>query len=333
MFLKKLLSFGDKMTKILTRNTKLQDSKLETMALRIAKESPQLKDLNQEQLEQIAKIVITQRLTDKMNEMSNIADIDYRMEKEIFLKVSSKTNSMETKGLYREALTKLEKYCKKNDLNILSLNYAQLDDYIYSLEGSPNSKRLWIAGISAFYAFLERRYSSVKNPVRGTKARPASKPVKEIEIPEDHELPIILNNVNEIEKLAIYIMAYRGLRVGALHGMKVWGEGYQTVSKGKAIHGRFSDEIMLMIRTSDLDNKTPFAGYTTNALKIRVLRAMQKLQKQGFIKSAYSAHDFRHYFAVSEYKVDKNIYKLSKLLDHSNIAITETYLRSIKIDV
>jgi integrase len=321
------------MNKIVAKNTKLQESNIEAMALRIARTSPKLKDLNQEQLEQIAKIVITKKLTDKMEEMASIADIDFKMEKTIFLTVSSKTNSRETRGLYREAITKLEKYCKKNDLNILSLNYAQIDDYIYSLGGSPNSKRLWIAGISAFYSFLERRYTAIKNPIRGTKARPTSKPVKEIEIPEDYELPIILNNVNEVEKLAIYIMAYRGLRVGALNRMKIWGEGYQTVSKGKAIHGKFSDDIMLMIRMSNFDNKTPFAGYTTNAIKLRVLRAMQKLQKQGFIKSAYSAHDFRHYFAISEYKVDKDIYKLSKLLDHSNIAITETYLRSMKFDV
>jgi integrase len=321
------------MTKAIAKKTKLENDKVEMMALRIAKESPELKDLNQEQLEQIAKIVMTQRLSNEMNEKANIASIDYKKEKSIFLMTSSKTASKYTKGAYFEALDKLEKFCKKNDLNILSLNYAQADNFIYSLVGSPNSKRLVIAGISAFYAYLERRHSVIKNPIRGTKARPVSKPVKEIEIPEDHEMPIILNNINEFEKLAVYIMAYRGLRVGALNNLKVWGNGYQAISKGKSIYGTFSNDILNMIKHSDFDNKTPFAGYTTNAIKLRVLRATQKLQKEGIIKSAYSAHDFRHYFAVSEYKIDKDIYKLSKLLDHSNIAITETYLRSFKIAV
>ena len=49
--------------------------------------------------------------------------------------------------------------------------------------------------------------------------------------------------------------------------------------------------------------------------------------------AAYSAHDFRHYFAVSEYLKDKDIYKLSKLLDHSNISVTEGYLKGLKIAV
>jgi integrase/recombinase XerD len=58
-----------------------------------------------------------------------------------------------------------------------------------------------------------------------------------------------------------------------------------------------------------------------------------RLQKEGKINAAYSAHDFRHYFAVSEYQKDKDIYKLSKLLDHTNISITETYLKSLKIEI
>jgi site-specific recombinase XerD len=82
-----------------------------------------------------------------------------------------------------------------------------------------------------------------------------------------------------------------------------------------------------------LNNKTPFSSISTNALKLRVWRATKKLYEKGLIKDAYSAHDFRHYFAVSEYKKDKDIYKLSKLLDHTNITITQNYLRSMKIAV
>jgi site-specific recombinase XerD len=82
-----------------------------------------------------------------------------------------------------------------------------------------------------------------------------------------------------------------------------------------------------------LDKNTPFSSLTTNALKLRIYRATMKLQKQGKIKSAYSAHDFRHFYAISEYQKDKDIYKLSKLLDHSNIAITESYLKSLKFAI
>ncbi|GHU12497.1 hypothetical protein FACS1894161_0860 [Spirochaetia bacterium] len=180
---------------------------------------------------------------------------------------------------------------------------------------------------------MERRYSVIKNPIRGTKARPGVKTVKEIEIPNDIEMFTILNELPELEKMAVYIMAYRGLRVGALNKLKVWGVKYQSYSKGKNIYGEFPIEVIANIKSSELNNKTPFETLTTNALKLRIYRQTLKLQKQGKINAAYSAHDFRHYFAVSEYHKDKDIYKLSKMLDHTNISITENYLKTLKIDI
>lgn len=45
-----------------------------------------------------------------------------------------------------------------------------------------------------------------------------------------------------------------------------------------------------------------------------------------------SIHAFRHYFSQSYIESGRNIYHLSKMLGHSNISVTENYLRSIKID-
>jgi integrase len=109
------------------------------------------------------------------------------------------------------------------------------------------------------------------------------------------------------------------------------GPKYQSYSKGKNIYGEFSIEVIANIKQSDLNNKTPFQRLTTNALKLRIYRQTMKLRNQGKISAAYSAYDFRHYFAVSEYKKDRDIYKLSKLLDHTNISITENYLKCLKI--
>ena len=46
------------------------------------------------------------------------------------------------------------------------------------------------------------------------------------EIPTEIELFTILNELPELEKMAVYIMTYRGLRVGALNKLKVWGNKY-----------------------------------------------------------------------------------------------------------
>ena len=310
-----------------------KNNEVEKIALKIANESPVLNDLTPEQLEQIAKIVITQNLTNELNNKAKIANIDYKKEKTIFLMQVSKSGSEYTQSSYFKAIKELERYTKKNNINILQLTPGQADDFIYSLEGSPNSKNLIIAGVSSFYSYLERRYSVIKNPIRGTKARPEKKAVKEIEVPNETELFTILNELPELEKMAVYIMAFRGLRVGALKELKILGNKYQSHSKGKDIFGEFPIEVITNIKGSDLFNKTPFQSLTTNALKLRIYRQTSKLHNAGKIQSAYSAHDFRHYFAVSEYQKDKDIYKLSKLLDHTNIAITETYLRSLKIAI
>jgi len=306
---------------------------LENMVLKLAEESPELNDLNIEQLEQIAKIVITQNLTNEMSDKVKLAKIDYKKEKTIFIMQSSRTGSDYTQTCYYKAIRKLEKYTEKFGYNILQLTAKQADDFIYSLSGSPNSKNLVIAGISSFYSYLERRYTVIKNPFRGTKARPVKKAVREIEVPNEIELFTILNNLPELEKMAVSVMAYRGLRVGALQKLNIWGCKYQSVSKGKMIYGEFPVEVVVNIKGSDLNNRSPFNRYSTNALKLRVYRQTQKLHKEGKIQAAYSAHDFRHFFAVQEYLKDKDIYRVSKLLDHNNISITEGYLKSLKVEI
>ena len=319
--------------KITNGLTEYKNNAVETMALKIAKESPELNDLTAEQLEQIAKIVITQNLTNELNNKAKIANINYKQEKSLFIMMSSRTGSEYTQISYLKALKELERYTKKNGINILQLTPGQADEFIYSLNGSPNSKNLIIAGVSSFYSYLERKYSVIKNPVRGTRARPARKAVKEIEIPNEMDLITILNSMPELEKMAVYIMAYRGLRVGALKELKIWGSKYQSYSKGKSIFGEFPIEVIANIKNTELNNKTPFSKLSTNALKLRIYRQTMRLYKEGKIQSAYSAHDFRHYFAITEYEKDRDIYKLSKLLDHTNISITEMYLKGLKIAV
>jgi integrase len=310
---------------------KYNEQNIETMARTIARARPGLADLTHDQLEQIARIVITQRLTNELNQKVNIADIDLKVEKGVFLKQVGHCGSQGTRGVYLRAIRKLENYCLKMNINILLMTYKEADDFIYSLEGASSTKRLVVAAISSFYTFLERRYEAIRNPVRGTKARPPKKAVKELVVPDDDDMIFILDKLPELERLAVFIMADRGLRVGALKNLKIWGTHYTTTSKGKNIEGEFSDTVLMQIRTSELNNKTPFENISTNALKLRIYRSTKKLYEQGIIKGAYSAHDFRHYFAIAQYKQDKDIYKLSQLLDHTSIAVTENYLRGLKI--
>jgi integrase len=56
---------------------------------------------------------------------------------------------------------------------------------------------------------------------------------------------------------------------------------------------------------------------------------MGRLVSEGKLGERYSCHDFRHYFAVREYSKDKDIWRVSRLLGHNGIAVTEKYLKAL----
>jgi site-specific recombinase XerD len=58
-------------------------------------------------------------------------------------------------------------------------------------------------------------------------------------------------------------------------------------------------------------------------------RITRRLAATGEIAHAYSVHDLRHFYAVSEYRKDKDIYRVCKLLNHSDVKTTMKYLVSI----
>ena len=262
----------------------------------------------------------------------HIANFNYRVERDIFLLLVCNRH---TKSAYEKAIRELEKYAKKHEINPLLMTNAQADDFINSLNNSPNSIRSKISAISSFYSFLEKygKLPAKKNPIKGTRARPQRKAVKEIVIPTDGEMGLILSNVPDLESIAICIMAYRGLRVGVLTGLWICGISYHFVSMGKYIFGMFLLDTHLNLILSKLDNQTPLKGMTTNAIRKRVYKATKKLKDKGVIGNAYSADDFRHYFAISQYRENKNISMLSKLLYHTSISTTKRYLQSLKLEV
>ena len=321
------------MNEIAQRVTATPAASVQDMALRIAREAPTLADLNGEQLEQIARMVMTQRLTTELNTAANLAGIDYNAEREIFLNNAGRTGSKHTRRGYSKALERLEAYAERAHISPLELAPARADDFIYSIKGNAAaaSIRRDVAACSSFFTWLERRHEGIKNPFRGTKARPAEKTVKELTIPKNAaEVKKLIAALPDYEAAAVSVMAFRGLRIGALPGMEITGSRYKTRSKGKSISGELPDNVMAAIKKANApDKRKPFSGITEEALARRIEYHIGKLHEAGKIKAAYSCHDFRHFFAVTEYRKDKDIKRVQKLLDHSGIQITDRYLRSI----
>jgi site-specific recombinase XerD len=260
-----------------------------------------------------------------------LAGIDYSAEKETFLTNAGKTQSRHTQTAYRIALSRLDAWASRQKIKPLELSPSQADDFIYSLRGerASSSIRLDISAASSFYTWLERRHSGIKNPFRGTKARPAKKAVKKIEIPTAPEVEEMIGELPADLAAAIAVMAHRGLRAGALQTLAVSGDRFTAHSKGKDIAGELPSAALEKIKKAGLPLRGPFTGELPNTLEKRLARAIEKLYKSGEIKAAYSAHDFRHFYAISEYRKDKDIHRVSKLLGHASIQVTENYLKGL----
>jgi site-specific recombinase XerD len=322
------------MNAIAARVTGIPAANVHDMAMRIAREAPTLADLNVDQLEQIARMVMTQRLTTELNTAVTLAGINYQTERETFLANAGSTDSKHTRRSYRSALARLEVYAERAHISPLELTPARADDFIYSLKGeaAAASIRRDIAACSSFFTWLERRHEGIKNPFRGTKARPAQKTEKDLVIPNAAEVKKIIDALPAYEAAAVSVMAFRGLRIGGLPGMEINGDRFKTRSKGKDISGELPGKALTAIKTADIaDKRRPFAGITQEALARRIEYHIGKLHKNGKIKSAYSCHDFRHFYAVTEYRKDKDIKRVQGLLFHSGIQITDRYLRGLGV--
>jgi site-specific recombinase XerD len=330
---------GEEMNAIAKRVTGTPAANAQEMALRIKQEAPTLADLNPDQLEQIARMVMAQRLTAELNTAVDLAGVDWNKERETFL---SDAKSKHTRRAYAASLGRLETWASREGLNPLNLTVANADQFIRSLkeEGrAAASTRRDIAAVSAFYTWMERYHSAVKNPVRGTRLRPPNENKKDIDVPTPKEYKAIIAAMPPIEKAMIATLAGRGLRAGALPTLELKGGKYHGKSKGKPLRENGTSGITLppesldAIKAAGLEPKKPFAGYSDSAIERRVNRHIGELYRAGKIRAAYSAHDFRHYFAVQEYKKDKDILRVSRLLNHAGIQITQRYLRSIGIEL
>ncbi|TVL62698.1 tyrosine-type recombinase/integrase [Brachyspira hyodysenteriae] len=292
--------------------------------------------ISQEQAELLYKQANYLNILDYMKEEQLIKQIDYETEKENFFKQCSKTKSNHTKRQYKNGLNKLEEYCKMNNKNILFIKAREADDFITEVNSSELSNlsiRALVSSCSSFFSFLERRYPFIKNPFRGTKTRPPVKNKKRLEVPTKKEIELIIKDISDpLIKVAIIFIMECGVRVGALPKLEIRNNKYYSYSKGKEISWKVTDKVIKLLKQNNLSFNNPFKNKSSEVIRNIFYRSSKRLYNQGKIKAAYSIHDIRHYFAVTLYKQTKDIELIRQALNHSSIAITGIYLKSLEIE-
>lgn len=292
--------------------------------------------ITEEQAELLIKQANYLNILDYMKEEQLIKQIDYETEKENFFKQCSKTKSNHTKRQYKNGLNKLEEYCSMNNKNILFIKAREADDFITEVNSSELSNlsiRALVSSCSSFFSFLERRYPFIKNPFRGTKTRPPVKNKKRLEVPTKKEIELIIKDISDpLIKMAIIFIMECGVRVGALPKLEIRNNKYYSYSKGKEISWKVTDKVIKELKKNNLTFNAPFKNKSSEVIRNIFYRSSKRLYEQGKIKAAYSIHDIRHYFAVTLYKQTRDIELIRKALNHSNIAITGLYLRSLEVE-
>jgi site-specific recombinase XerD len=301
--------------------------------------------LTPEQLIQLTWFIqqqtIVQRSTNQLSEEMDRGAIDVEAELERFIGQCSRTNSRATHFNYRSSIKRFQEYLARNGKDILHAKTMDAEGYVAYLSGdglSPNSIRTDIVGIKGFYTYLSKHYDCMKNIFSGVKL-PRMVNSKLTIIPNDKEVRAIIEYIREPNpKLAciVELISRKGFRCGAFEHMTVYRSGrFSTITKGKQFTGHFDEYEMRLIR-ENFGNTTGdnmvFTELTSNRIRSLFLHYTGCMRDLGLIREAYSLHDLRHYFATTEYRKNKDIFKLSNKLNHSGIAVTGNYLTTLKYD-
>jgi site-specific recombinase XerD len=279
----------------------------------------------------MSKIYMAQQAQAAFAANVKLAGIDYKAEREAFIENAGRTRSRNTARAYRNALNALDAFCTARNISALELTPKEADDFIYAKAAAtkPATARLAAAAASSFFAFLERRHSGIiNNPFRGTKARPAKQRTRP-DVPTAADVDSIIKELPPKWAAAVSIMAFRGLRVGALAGLSIKGSRFTACSKGHDISGDLPPKVIQAVNKAKLELRQPFQSMTAAELQHKLTYELDKLHKAGKIRARFSPHKFRHFFAVTEYSRDYDLRRVRDLLFHSSIAVTETYLRSL----
>lgn len=308
----------------------------------------------------IAQFAVLQDNANKAIKDADAAELakNYAGWKGLFLE---SRKSEQTRRAYARAISLFEDFCQTEKIEPPALKYADAVKFTQSavltkkadgtgLRASESIRRD-IAAVSAFYTELSKLSESrIANPFIRIGHKPQRQRTHIKDVPTKKELGAILAHTDGIVKAAIYAMAKRGFRIGALKKLHLQTRGgqtfFETFTKGKAQCGTLAADIVETIKAAGLPKIEPFAEISTPTLTMKIERALDRLAAEGIIKgyettliingkpqaricSRYSCHSFRHFYATTEYKKNKDIERLRKLLNHSDIGTTQIYLQSL----
>lgn len=300
---------------------------------------------------------LSELTVDQFNYIVN--HIKYEKAKELVYKELNKSN-VDFRELLNRYLDELKLGTRKtyekflvdfisNEKNLFDWSRSDADIYIKKLSQSYStaSVRLFISALSSFTNKLIRWDALKENVWSGAKL--PDQETEDLRVPDDKDVEILLNhyknvalskslvykekkNIDSAKKMyiALMIMVHNGLRVGAIKDLQISGDRYTTHSKGKKISGILKKEVLGAFDELQ-ETYSLLKQINKPMVQFNLSTICNRMKNDGRIKEVYHPHSFRHYYAIKKYEETKDIYEVSRALNHAGVQVTQRYLESMDL--
>ncbi len=275
-------------------------------------------------------------------------------------------HSKATQHWYIQKLTKFAEWCEQQQLELEKIKQADIRRFLEEMRKRKNQKGTPISSYTEHgYAQVIKGFLSWCSKEDGIDIFVSDRLFKHIEMPKvqtkvietfskDQIKAILLACSKEYndtltvrDKAIIYVLFDTGIRAGELCGLtldcvevrpddvyiRVLGKGDKWREVGLGREARIAlHRYISRYRRADKEEQHVFLSRLRKPLTVSGLdRLIYRLGRWAHIKGVCcSPHTFRHTFAVNFLQCTGDIYKLSRLMGHSSVEVTEVYLKAVK---
>ena len=266
-----------------------------------------------------------------------------------------------TQRTYRSEIARYFEWLDRGGLHLFQAERADVNRFKTYLSGpyAQNTVRLTIASCSAFHAYLEAEryvdhspFANIKYPRKQYKKAVRPDQGKPVPVMNDEEYGAIVSALERKGKSPgtricddrsresakrllpiVHFMGTYGLRIGDVLSVRIEGSDcFSYRQKGGTVRQRELQPVTReILRRCGATRREPFARMPIVTIQGALRRLTVGLFDRGEIRHPYSAHDFRHRFAVALYQETRDVYAVKETLGHANVTVTETYLSGLGV--
>jgi site-specific recombinase XerD len=257
---------------------------------------------------------------------------------------------------YKREIERFLSYLKNQNLQLDALQMPDIEDFIFTIEGTERTRNRTLSAIKSFYRFMTSRGIIAYDPAKAVRSiRVKRKNPVFLSEEEYVSLFRLFDNGtsinNERDKVLIALLLTTGIRVSEIIGLSfkdISVDSTKRVTLELLRKGQEMDFIYLNTQVSELfcaylekrkrmsvDSEKVFLSYRLGTLdRTAVYRLVKKyLNESGIVKNKKGPHILRHTFATTLMKKNISIFKIKELMNHKNITTTEKYLHVVEEDL